>query len=328
MKKYIKFIFILILIFCSIPKKETKKDISIKEREQETKKKDIIVEAKTKEEEIFQLIRKGNLEEIKKLVEEENFDLSKTNYKKQTILHVAILSNQNDIIDYLLDKMKDFNVVDDNNDTYLHYAIKKQNVSLVSKLVEEKNVLLDIKNNQEKTPLDLAFDHNNTAIADIIFAKILSKKIEEKAQEIGLDPIQTDYVEQLKKISNQIVWDSFLEKIDQKNYGGIFYFINYPDVNKIWEEPEEPNNKEKILLLNEKLKELINEKEIKLSLLLLEKLNTFFFNENFINQSSESIIEKYNYLPLWAVSEKNLDLLLVFLSYEFDLNKTYEIIIK
>ncbi len=107
--------------------------------------------------ELFSAIRNGNLQKVQELLKVG----VKVNIidKNNAPLHYAIKKGNKEIVEELLvQKWKtDINAKNNKGDTPLHIATSKGNKELVQLLLS-KQVKTDIKNNEGKTPLELAKD--------------------------------------------------------------------------------------------------------------------------------------------------------------------------
>lgn len=82
------------------------------------------------------------------------------NKKGQTLLHIAILQNKVDVVEFLVEKGCDVDAMDNSSETPLHYAAKKglQNILLFLVQFECKT---DVKNTNGNTPLHLAVNNGH-----------------------------------------------------------------------------------------------------------------------------------------------------------------------
>ena len=88
--------------------------------------------------------------------------------KKETFLSYAIKRNNNPIIDLILTSpLLDLTYQDKNGNTYLHISVIQQNVKLIQTLIE-KGISLDEKNNDGNTALHFAYYINNNDIVKLL----------------------------------------------------------------------------------------------------------------------------------------------------------------
>ena len=88
--------------------------------------------------------------------------------KKETFLSYAIKRNNNPIIDLILTSpLLDLAYKDKNGNTYLHLSVIQQNVKIIQTLIE-KGISLDEKNNDGNTALHFAYYINNNDIVKLL----------------------------------------------------------------------------------------------------------------------------------------------------------------
>lgn len=110
---------------------------------------------------------------FKKIIEIDNTLAYKELLRKESIgsgnyLHRAVYFNNDKIVDYLINKLK-FNVdeINLNNETSLMIAAKENNIETVKCLLDN-NASVTLKNNDQKTALDLARDNGNFEIVELL----------------------------------------------------------------------------------------------------------------------------------------------------------------
>ena len=103
---------------------------------------------------------------IKKLREEENKGIVKEirpdfinfyNYRldnNNTFLHVSIIENYPELVNYFVDKGASCNLQNDDGDTALHLAIRNGDINIIKKVLEGK-AALDIPNNEDIIPFEM-----------------------------------------------------------------------------------------------------------------------------------------------------------------------------
>lgn len=97
------------------------------------------------------------------------------NEKKQTPLHVAVLVENQETVELLINKGADLNINGNAGQTPLHVAIRTKNQDAI-KLLIEKGADLKIKDNYNQSALDLATSMNDQAAILLIKNKIESSK--------------------------------------------------------------------------------------------------------------------------------------------------------
>lgn len=115
----------------------------------------------------------SQFEVFKKIIEIDNTLAYKELLRKESIgsgnyLHRAVYFNNDKIVDYLINKLK-FNVdeINLNNETSLMIAAKENNIETVKCLLNN-NASVTLKNNDQKTALDLARDNGNFEIVELL----------------------------------------------------------------------------------------------------------------------------------------------------------------
>lgn len=115
----------------------------------------------------------SQFEVFKKIIEIDNTLAYKELLRKESIgsgnyLHRAVYFNNDKIVDYLINKLN-FNVdeINLNNETSLMIAAKENNIETVKCLLNN-NVNVTLKNNDQKTALDLVRDNGNFEIVELL----------------------------------------------------------------------------------------------------------------------------------------------------------------
>ena len=108
--------------------------------------------------EVISFIKKLREEEKKGIVKELRPDfINVYNYRldnNNTFLHIAILENYPELVNYFVDKGASCNLQNDDGDTALHLAIKNGNINIIKKVLEGK-AALDIANNDDVIPFEM-----------------------------------------------------------------------------------------------------------------------------------------------------------------------------
>jgi ankyrin repeat protein len=95
---------------------------------------------------------------VKELLEHKDVDVNVKDKSEKTALHIAV-SWPNipiDLFKLILDKSTEINAQDVNGDTALHIALSKKTKTKVKELLERENVDVNVKGNDNLTPLHLA----------------------------------------------------------------------------------------------------------------------------------------------------------------------------
>ena len=80
--------------------------------------------------------------------------------EKSTLLHIASLCGQVEVVRLLLDRRADINIRNANKDTALHFAAHLESVDII-KLLLDKEISVNAKNTQQNTPLHIAAARGN-----------------------------------------------------------------------------------------------------------------------------------------------------------------------
>ena len=119
------------------------------------------------------------------------------NENKETFLSYAIKRNNNPIIDLLLTSpLLDLTYKDKNGNTYLHLSIIQQNLKLIKKLLEKK-ILINTKNNDGNTALHFAYYINNNEIIKILLNNKADINIKNKQGLIPEEIIPTNDIDKI-----------------------------------------------------------------------------------------------------------------------------------
>ena len=102
--------------------------------------------------------KKDNLEEKKNEISKDNKQVNFYDLEDKktgnSYLHSAIIDNYPELVSYIIEKNADVNKQNNDGDTALHLALKSQNFEII-KLIMSKKPALDIKNKEGIIPLDL-----------------------------------------------------------------------------------------------------------------------------------------------------------------------------
>ncbi|MFC1842290.1 ankyrin repeat domain-containing protein [Candidatus Dependentiae bacterium] len=141
--------------------------------------------AKKYAQEIFNAIEKGDLKEVKRLVEKEKVDVNKTNIEDITPLWFAFYNKKFKIVEYLLQKdvRKSINKACANL-TPLFFAVDKNKLGKVKLLVESGANVNLVCGPFGETPLYKACKNNNFDIVKYLIEKGANKSIN-KAPNLG-----------------------------------------------------------------------------------------------------------------------------------------------
>jgi len=93
---------------------------------------------------VFQMVRFNELENLKKIVNETNVNRFVNEYK-QNLLHEAVAYDALEILNYLLSCNININKQDDEGKTPLHYSVDHNNYKFTKLLLNAKGIEKDIK---------------------------------------------------------------------------------------------------------------------------------------------------------------------------------------
>lgn len=120
--------------------------------------------------------KEGNLDVVKYLIEVKEVDLNAKDNNGNTPLHLATGEGRLDVVKYLIDEKKaDFNVKNDDGWTPLHCAAEKGKLDVVKCLIDEKKADFNVKDNYGQTPLHAAAYWGNL---DVVKYLIDEKKVD------------------------------------------------------------------------------------------------------------------------------------------------------
>ncbi len=123
-------------------------------------------EAQTKKNDMIEAARNGKLDVLKKMIEQEGVDVnSKNTGTKESALHVAALENRVDVINYLVSKGANVNILDgENGFSPLHSAGLKEGFEAAEALIKHKANVNNVNNKVKLPPLGIALANKNTEL--------------------------------------------------------------------------------------------------------------------------------------------------------------------
>jgi ankyrin repeat protein len=113
----------------------------------------------------FKAIKDSSYSEFLKLLISKKFVTNPLNHKGQTLLHYAVVCNNLDAINILLDLGFNTNEIDDEGRTPLHLAVAKD----VSILLTYENCDASFPNDIGQEPINIAYKHNNKEIIKLLY---------------------------------------------------------------------------------------------------------------------------------------------------------------
>ena len=117
-------------------------------------------------------IKNNDFRILRYLVESQNFDVTISNEKGQTLALLAAGCGKLDSVKYLIDKNANITAKDNNGNNILMYAAASGNLALVKYVVNASVIDINAKNNDDKTAKDIAIAHNQTEIAKFLEQQI------------------------------------------------------------------------------------------------------------------------------------------------------------
>ena len=115
---------------------------------------------------VFNIARKGTVDEMMKIVQENKNLVNATNTNGFSPLIIATYSNNLQVAKYLLNIVEDINY-QSSEGTVLMAAIMRNNIEMVQLLLDKK-VNIEITNDNGVTPLMLALQFKNTEIVKLL----------------------------------------------------------------------------------------------------------------------------------------------------------------
>lgn len=113
----------------------------------------------------FDYIYSNNMLELKKYLE--FGDVNALNERGMSLLHYAVIFNNQEIFNLLLDHYININICDSHGDTALHYCVINNRVGFLKSLIRH-NAIINIKNNEGQTPLYKACALGRENLVDLL----------------------------------------------------------------------------------------------------------------------------------------------------------------
>ena len=105
---------------------------------------------------------------LSKIISKNPFLINSKDDNGDTFLSYAIKRNNQEIINLIIPlPLLDINYKDNNDNTYLHLAVICQNIELIKKLIE-KRILINSRNKDGNTPLHFAYYTNSNEIINLL----------------------------------------------------------------------------------------------------------------------------------------------------------------
>ena len=120
-------------------------------------------------------LKRGKKSIVEYLLSKISVDPNLIDSDGNSLLQLATINKHGvKILEMLLDLGADVNVTDKNGNTLLHFAINGRNTSVVEFLIS-KGMDVNKKNNDRKSPLDIAFDENKSSLFGIRYPSYYSR---------------------------------------------------------------------------------------------------------------------------------------------------------
>ena len=146
----------------------------------------------------------GLLPIVEYLIEQQNIDKDLKGFDHKTPLQYACENSNFAIVTFLISKCANIQAIDIVENHVIHYASQGGIISLVQKLIEQKNVDINIKGFCKKTPLQYACENGKLSIVEYLISKgananskdINGNYVIHYASKGGLLPIVQYFIEQ------------------------------------------------------------------------------------------------------------------------------------
>ena len=134
---------------------------------------------------------------LSKIISKNPFLINSKDDNGDTFLSYAIKRNNQEIINLIIPlPLLDINYKDNNDNTYLHLAVICQNIELIKKLIE-KRILINARNKDGNTPLHFAYYINSNEIINLLIANNCNVNIRNSQ---GLLPKEIEPTDNVLKI--------------------------------------------------------------------------------------------------------------------------------
>ena len=185
---------------------------------------------------IFQAVKVGNLEEVKKLLAQ-GTEINIRNSKGSSLLHVAVMFNHIKLVQFLIEQGIDIELVSDTQKTPLHHAAWKGRTEIAKFLIQAgaNKVSCDTFKN---TPLHLAALHGKIGVAKVLINAGVDRTLKNHKKRTALKIAQTkgnskivsllfkrpSGLKKAKNISKNAISETLLQASDSD------FIINHKDI--------------------------------------------------------------------------------------------------
>jgi len=161
--------------------------------------------------------------ELYKILTKNPYLVNTEDEKNETFLSYAIKRNNNPIINLILTSpILNLTYQNENGNTYLHLAVIQQNLRLVQILLD-KGIFIDIQNNDGNTALHLAYYVNNLQIIKLLIENNIDFGIKNK---IGLTAEEIDPADNINEIAGYEVNYDFEEDGNDEDINNLYLNLN------------------------------------------------------------------------------------------------------
>ena len=153
------------------------------------------------------LAKEGKLEELEQMIEMQELTLKGVDNDGRTLLHVATIANQCEMMKYLISCGNDLNAVDNNGDTALHLAVSNRHIEATQTLLshEADDTIL---NKQSDAPLHIAARNDHGAIVAAMLQYPINVVVEGLRKRTPMHvAAENDSIEVVKVLHNHITSD-------------------------------------------------------------------------------------------------------------------------
>lgn len=177
---------------------------------------------------LFEAIKNGNLEKVKKLISpsflSKGVNVNVKNRSGEIPLIVAVKQRKDEIVELLIDKGADINATDRTGLTVLIIAVSANNVDIVELLLK-RNVEIDKTDHEGNSALIWSFKEGNYKVADLLLLKDADVKLKARdgmtalSYVIGIEEAVTEEIKTKKRNMIDILISKGVDT-NSKNWNG------------------------------------------------------------------------------------------------------------